>query len=136
MENKSLGRYVSLGFILGALLVAFVVTRALHTGFFYAGIKDAPVIGKDFPVSSLLGVLVALVVAIVCFRHDTVKTLADEVALELSKVTWPSRQETWAATMVVIVTVALSALYLGLFDSLWSWASNALLSINGASTHG
>ncbi|MCC6810654.1 MAG: preprotein translocase subunit SecE [Deltaproteobacteria bacterium] len=57
------------------------------------------------------------------------KTLADEVALELSKVTWPSRQETWAATVVVIATVAISAAYLGVFDAVWSWASDALLSI-------
>ena len=44
----------------------------------------------------------------------------DEVAGELSKVTWPSRPETWRNTVVVIVTSIIAAAYLFLFDSVWS----------------
>jgi preprotein translocase subunit SecE len=136
MENKALGRFVSLGYIFSALLVAFVLSRGLHWAFFAAGVDDMAVLGKDFPLSSLLGVVIAAVAGIVSFRHPVVRTFADEVALELSKVTWPTRQETWAATIVVIVTVAISAVYLGVFDMVWSWASNALLQINGVSGNG
>ena len=39
-----------------------------------------------------------------------------EVTRELEKVTWPTRKETSAATVVVIVTVLISALILSSFD--------------------
>ena len=38
----------------------------------------------------------------------------------LTKVTWPTAQETRGATVVVIVTVFIMALFLGLFDLFWS----------------
>jgi preprotein translocase subunit SecE len=130
VENKAIGRYVTLAFIGAAILVAFLISRGLHAGFFYAGMEDMAIGGsKTLTLSSLIGGVTAIVAGVVCFRHPDVKRLADEVALELSKVTWPSRQETWAATVVVLATVAISAAYLGVFDLVWSWASNALLAI-------
>jgi len=47
-----------------------------------------------------------------------------EVRLELSKVTWPAwkpispKTELWASTIVVIVTVALLAAFIGVIDRL------------------
>ena len=41
-----------------------------------------------------------------------------EVKLELKKVSWPSRREISGSTGVVIVSVAISALYLGIIDSI------------------
>jgi len=47
-----------------------------------------------------------------------------EVRLELSKVTWPAwkpispKTELWASTVVVIVTVALLAAFIGVIDRL------------------
>ena len=43
-----------------------------------------------------------------------------EVRIEMSKVTWPPRQELTQATMVVIVAVVIAAAYIGLFDLIWS----------------
>jgi preprotein translocase subunit SecE len=40
-----------------------------------------------------------------------------EVWAELKKVHWPTRKETYAATLVVIVITILVALFLGLVDS-------------------
>ena len=39
-----------------------------------------------------------------------------EVRVELKKVTWPSRKETFASTGVVLITVILVAAYLGVVD--------------------
>jgi preprotein translocase subunit SecE len=44
----------------------------------------------------------------------------DEVVGELSKVTWPTREETYYSTIVVIVTSVLAAVYTGIIDALWS----------------
>jgi len=133
MDKSSLGRYVALAYIGAAILLAFVLGRLLHAGLFYAGVEDYAILGnKDLALSALAGGLVAAIAGVVCFRNAEVRRLSDEVASELSKVTWPTRQETWAATIVVIVTVAVASLYLGIFDAIWLWASNSLLSISGA----
>ena len=41
--------------------------------------------------------------------------------------TWPSRKETYAATVVVIVTVGISSMILWGFDTLWGSLANLVL---------
>jgi preprotein translocase subunit SecE len=43
-----------------------------------------------------------------------------EVWIELRKVHWPTRQETLAATAVVLVVVAIVSLWLGVIDGILS----------------
>lgn len=45
-------------------------------------------------------------------------TFLKEVNTEMKKVTWPSRKEISGSTVVVIVSVAIVALYLGVVDSI------------------
>lgn len=54
-------------------------------------------------------------------------TFLQEVWAELKKVHWPTRSETNAATVVVLVLVALVALYLGLVDVILSQIIQAVL---------
>jgi len=49
----------------------------------------------------------------------TSKFLTD-VKVELEKVTWPTRKDTYASTIVVIVLVMVSAVYLGGIDAILS----------------
>ena len=51
---------------------------------------------------------------------------------ELARVTWPSREETGNATVVVIVTVLVCSVYLGVFDAFWMWVTNMILGIRGS----
>jgi preprotein translocase subunit SecE len=44
------------------------------------------------------------------------KSFVEEAWVELMKVHWPSRKETYAATVVVIVVVIVIAIYLALVD--------------------
>ena len=44
-----------------------------------------------------------------------------ECWVELKKVHWPTRKETQAATIVVIIGVTLVAAYLGIVDTVLSW---------------
>jgi preprotein translocase subunit SecE len=74
---------------------------------------------SDFSVSVAAGVIAATV-GIVAYKNDRVYHLANEVATELKKVTWPTAKEVRAATLVVIIMSLLSALILGLFDLVWS----------------
>lgn len=66
----------------------------------------------------------ALVVAVgsaaYLYRHERVHTLANEVAAELKKVSWPTAKEVRAATIVVIMMSLIAAVILGAFDFIWS----------------
>ena len=54
-------------------------------------------------------------------------TFLQEVWAELKKVHWPTRSETYAATVVVLVLVGIVALYLGMVDFILSQCVNWLL---------
>ena len=49
------------------------------------------------------------------------KRFLAEVRGELGRVTWPSRREVWATTIVVILTSALFGIYLAIVDYGLSW---------------
>jgi preprotein translocase subunit SecE len=54
-------------------------------------------------------------------------TFLDEVRSELKKVHWPARNETYAATGVVLVIVGIIALYLGVVDAILAYFVTAVL---------
>lgn len=74
---------------------------------------------NEFVISGV-ALTMSLAVGIVLYRNERVYGLASDVATELRKVTWPTRQETQAATIVVVVTVVIAAIILGAFDAVWS----------------
>lgn len=70
--------------------------------------------------------IAAIVGALALYRHERFNQLAREIAVELSKVTWPTREETQVSTVVVIVTSVVAAIFLGVFDTLWSAITDLL----------
>ena len=52
-----------------------------------------------------------------------------EVRQEVSKVTWPSRNETFISTLMVLGMVALASIFFLLADQIISWLIQAVLSI-------
>jgi preprotein translocase subunit SecE len=52
--------------------------------------------------------------------HGRVRTFLREVRIEMTKVTWPPRKELLQATAVVIIAVAIAAIYIGVFDFIWN----------------
>ena len=52
-----------------------------------------------------------------------------EVRQEVSKVTWPTRNETLISTVMVLAMVALASIFFLLADQLISWLIQAVLSI-------
>ena len=69
---------------------------------------------------SLIAGVGATLLAVFMYRSDRMYTLANEVAGELKKVTWPTAKEVRTATIVVIVMAIISAIILGVFDFVWS----------------
>jgi len=80
---------------------------------------------SEFAISAAAFVL-ALGAGIALYRNERVYSLASEVTTELKKVTWPTRKETQAATLVVVVTVIIAVVLLGFFDAIWSWLTDRI----------
>ena len=113
-------KFVHLTFALAALLVAFLVSRATDWAWSYFSKPNDLVING-------IAILLAGTAALVAYRNERVYTGVVDVTRELEKVTWPTRKETSAATIVVIVTVLISAAILSSFDALWSFFTNWFL---------
>ncbi len=47
---------------------------------------------------------------------DKAKDYFKDVMVELKRVTWPTKKDTWAATWVVIITVIILSIFLGIVD--------------------
>jgi preprotein translocase subunit SecE len=65
--------------------------------------------------------------ALMAYRNERVFSSVVDVTRELEKVSWPTRKETSAATVVVLVTVIISAVILSSFDALWAFFTNWFL---------
>ncbi|MFO0694826.1 MAG: preprotein translocase subunit SecE [Polyangiales bacterium] len=106
-------RYVQFAFIGAAVMVFWVLDKAVY-GLW--DLFDEPNPNIVTPVAALL----AVVGAFVSYRRPNVHKFAHDVADELSKVDWPTRQEAWSHTVVVLVVSLIAAVILGLFDLSWS----------------
>jgi preprotein translocase subunit SecE len=77
-------------------------------------------------VVTVLSAAVGVAVALVLYRNEKSHRMVVDVVSELSKVTWPSRKETYASTIVVIVTSIIAAAIVGSFDFVWSAITDLL----------
>lgn len=73
--------------------------------------------------------LVAMVSSVIAYRSRKVHTFVTEVCVELSKVTWPTRKETWSQTIVVLIVSVIAAVILGVFDTIWSQITDLIYNV-------
>jgi preprotein translocase subunit SecE len=113
-------KYVHLLFAVGALIVAFLLAKTGDWVWSYFAKPNDMIINGG-------ALLVGVVGAYVAYRNERVFAAAYDVTAELEKVTWPTRKETYAATIVVIVTVAISSIILWGFDMIWGSLANLVM---------
>ena len=116
-------------FAVGGLLLAYLLFQTGVWGWEYLSTTDfaGDAVGKPSSVwVTLMAVVLASVGTAVAFKNERLVELSGEVTSELKKVTWPTREETFAATIVVIVTVIVASVFLGVFDSLWAWLAGKI----------
>jgi preprotein translocase SecE subunit len=113
-------KYVHLLFAVACLLTAFLFNKAGDWVWsYFAKPQQLPL--------NVGALLLAVGATVVAYKNERVFAAAYDVTRELEKVTWPTRAEIKAATVVVIVTVAVSALILWAFDFVWQALANLLL---------
>jgi preprotein translocase subunit SecE len=119
-------RYVYAAYMAGAMLVAFLAAKIGHASWYRLG-QWKPELGepKDelvYPVAAVVGILVA----IYYWRKADARQYADEVAEELSKVTWPSRKEVTNSTTVVVLTTIFATVFFALMDRFWGFITDKI----------
>jgi len=117
-------RFVFAAYFAGAIAIAFFLSKVID----FAWLRLAtykPQIGEPhdeavMPIAAIVGALVA----VYYYRDPKTRTLAEEVASELGKVTWPTREEVVNGTFVVIVTTIVATTFFALMDRFWGFVTN------------
>ena len=113
-QENAPNKPVHLIYLVGAVILFYLISWSIDWLWGYFG--TAP---GDFTIS-VMAALGATIIGVGFYKSDKYYHLANEVASELKKVTWPTAKEVRAATLVVIIMAIVSALILGLFDFVWS----------------
>ena len=122
-------RFVYGAYFAGGIAVAFLMSKVLHNVWLkLATFKPAVGEPRD-DVLFLLSGGVGIAAAFYYWRRTRARQLAEEVAQELSKVTWPSKQEVTSSTAVVIVTTAVATVFFALMDRFWAFVTNFVYGI-------
>lgn len=120
VQDDTPNKPVHLMFLGGAAVLFFLLQWTIEWlwGYFTASPSES--------IVTLFALLIVVVVGVTLFRNEKVYGLANEVALELKKVTWPGAKEVRAATIVVIVMTLISAMIIGIFDFAWAQLTDVI----------
>ncbi len=121
-------RFVYAAYMGGAMVVAFLVAKIGHVAWYRLS-QWKPEIGEpaDVPLYLLAGV-VGVLVAVYYWRKPESRQYANEVAEELSKVTWPTRKEVTNSTAVVVATTVVMTVFFALMDQFWRYVTDKIYS--------
>jgi preprotein translocase subunit SecE len=117
-------RFVYAAYFAGAIGIAFLASKVIEVA--WTKLQSwKPMVGEPqdevvMPLSALVGGLAALYY----WRRTRARELAEQVATEMGKVTWPSRTEVTNGTVVVIVTTVVSTVFFALMDKFWGFVTN------------
>jgi len=112
-------KWVHLSYLFIAALLAYIVfTFAFH----FVGVYDLEAKFQDIDLAVRgLSVFVGALAFIILYKNDKANQFMSEVVVELSRVTWPSQNDTVKGTIVVVIMVLISGFILGGLDGLWAY---------------
>ncbi len=117
-------RFVYAAYFAGAIGIAFLLSK-IGNLIWQRLEAYKPEVGD--PRDDLLMPVAAVIGAGVAFyywRKASARQYAEEVASELSQVTWPSREEVTNSTTVVIVATAFATIFFALMDRFWAFVTD------------
>ena len=124
-------RYVHAAFFVAGILAAFVASKTL--ALVWNSLSGWPAAVRAVPqlvsvseeqrdsYALIAGAAIGTLTVVQSYRKENVRTWANEVAAELSKVTWPTREAVLNGTLVVVVASALATVYVTILDRIWSF---------------
>jgi preprotein translocase subunit SecE len=124
-------RYVHAAFFVAGILAAYIASKTLVLA--WNSLSGWPTAVRAVPqlvsfteeqrdsYALIAGAIIGVVTVVQAYRKENVRTWANEVAAELSKVTWPTREAVLNGTVVVVVASALATVYVTILDRIWSF---------------
>lgn len=117
MENTN-QKWVNITFLAFSILIGYIVFAAL---FKLAGVYDFEAKVKNIDlVIRLVSMGLGAVLFLGLYKNESANQFMHEVVTELTRVTWPTNNETMSATVVVVIMVLVTGLLLGLLDKFWT----------------
>lgn len=116
---RSLGltRWVQFAFVAAFVALAWFLDKVIT--YIWGRFEEPPA-----PIVTGISAVLSLIIVVLSYRNPRLYGTSNQVASELSQVTWPDRQETWSSTIVVIVTSLIAAAILGSFDAIFKLLSD------------
>ncbi len=117
-------KWVNLGLLGAATALFLLFSQVFRMVWDWGGWAVA----ADWPIEPvyLISFFLAVVMAFGARWSKPINGFINEVALELSRVTWPQRKETIGSSGVVIVLVGVAAVVLFIIDLVWGTATRGL----------
>ena len=110
------------------LVVGLAIVAAGIAGFFYYADEVMTIIRA---VGLVVAVVVASFVVLQTQRGRDMFGFVREADEQRRKVVWPTRQETFQTTLIVIVLTIITAILLFLMDSVFGWLIRRLIGTAG-----
>jgi len=124
-------RYVHAAFFVAGILAAYIASKTLVLAWnslanWPAAVRAVPALvalseEQRDSYAMVAGAGVGAITVIQSYRKENVRTWANEVAAELSKVTWPNREAVLNGTLVVVIASAIATVYVTILDRIWSF---------------
>jgi preprotein translocase subunit SecE len=124
MENNQ-QKWVNLSFVATALLVAYVT--------FVLAMKFSVILDFEGRVRSLDKILmggsfaIGAILFLGLLKSSVANGFMNEVVAEVSKVTWPTQNETMKATIAVLIAVCIAGVILWMLDSVWVYLISLMI---------
>ena len=127
-------KYVHAAFIGAGILVAYLSGKIVTL--FWNSLAEWPTAVRAIPqllsygeseretFGLLAGALIGVITVVQTYRKEHIRRWADEVAGELSKVTWPNRETVTNGTIVVVIASMIATAYVALLDKFWGFVTN------------
>jgi len=121
--------WVALFYLATAAILMIVLDKAIGNGLSLSNMPNAQIIGANFTLSTLIGLVVAVGVGAFCWMNSKIRDFCGECVDELRKVSWPDMAETRWNSIVVVIFSFICAGILGVFDGVFSWLTTQLLTL-------
>jgi preprotein translocase SecE subunit len=124
MENVS--RYVSIAYIVLGVILAWVLARSFELILGLVGPTADPALVSDLKLSALLGVVASVGIFVGINKSERASTYVNEVAMEMTKVAWPSSDEIKKSSWTVISVSVIVSVCIFLTDLFWRLLTGAI----------
>jgi preprotein translocase SecE subunit len=124
MENVS--RYVSIAYIVLGVILAWVLARSFELLLGLAGPTADPALVADLKLSALLGLVASVGLIVGLNKSERASTYVNEVAMEMTKVAWPSSDEIKKSSWTVISVSVIVSVCIFLTDLFWRLITGAI----------